>query len=125
MGPINRLDADAGVDVDVAALVPVQSIEPELLRVGESTENARQQDAVVRAVRLRTEHADLKALSAARQDLLDDAGAGHAGAHDNHGRTAGLNHGWSPQRGRRTPRPPGKEGQVSPLTAATVGGPPG
>ena len=90
------LGADAGVDEDAALLVPLERVEPELLGVGEAAEDGGQEDAVVGAVRLVAEHADVEAVGRAGEDFLDDAGAGHAGADDDEGRAASLDHGAAP-----------------------------
>src|SRR5262245_23210064 len=69
---------------------------PQLGGIDEAAEDAGQQDAVVGAVRLVAEHAYGEAVGGAREQLLDDAGAGHAST-DNHDRRAScLNHGGTP-----------------------------
>src|SRR5262249_15751249 len=49
---------DAGVDDDAVFFVPLEGVEPELLRIFEAAENAGKEDAVVGAVWLSAEHAE-------------------------------------------------------------------
>ena len=77
------------VDVDAVLLVPLERIEPELAGVLEAAEDGGQQDAVVGAVRLGAEHANVEAIRVAGQDFLDHLGPGHAGA-DHHQRVMSL-----------------------------------
>jgi hypothetical protein len=89
---VDGLDAHPGVDEHAPGAIPVERVEPELLRLAEAAEHAGEQDAVVGAVRLGAEQAEMEHLRGARQDLLDDASPGHAGAHDDHGGARRLDH---------------------------------
>ena len=87
---VDRLDAIAGVEHDAVLRVPRQRVDEDVLGLVASGQHAREQDAVVVAVRLVAEHGDReRAASAAGEHLLDQPGAGHAVAdHDQTPRAA-------------------------------------
>ena len=75
--------ADAGVQRHVVLGVPVERVDEDVVRLLRAGEHAREQDAVVVAVRLVAEHGDLEAIAAgAREHVFDEAGARHAVADD-------------------------------------------
>ncbi len=75
--------ADAGVQRDVVVGVPVERVDEDVVRLLRSGQHAREQDAVVVAVRLVAEHGDLEAIAVgAGEHVLDEAGARHAVADD-------------------------------------------
>jgi hypothetical protein len=82
-GDVYLLDANAGMERHLVAGVPRQRIEEDVLRVVASRQHAGKQDSVVVAARLVTEDGELIGVSAAaRQNLLDEASAGHSVADD-------------------------------------------
>src|SRR5712692_1285936 len=85
------------MDGHAVCLIPLERIEPELLGILETAQDARKENAVVSAVRLGAEHANLKSVRPPRHDFLDHFGAGHAGAHDNNRRLRRLFHSKPPR----------------------------
>ena len=82
-GEVELLDPDAGMQRDAVRRVPRQRVDDDVVRPVSAGEHARQQDAVVVAVRLVAEDRDVEQLAAAaRQHVFDETGAGHAVADD-------------------------------------------
>src|SRR5262249_28066771 len=61
-GGVDAVGADAAVDEDAAAVVPVERVEPEAVGVVEAAQDGRKEDAVVGAVGFGAEHADVEAV---------------------------------------------------------------
>jgi hypothetical protein len=81
-GHVDRLDTHACMKGDVVGRIPRQRVDEDVLRCVAAGEHAREQNAVVVAVRFVAKDGDLEQVAAAHAHVFGQAGAGHAVAHN-------------------------------------------
>ena len=102
-GQVDMVHPRAGVERHAVGGIPLDRVDRDVARVVGPGQDAREQDAVVVAVRFVTEDGDIEPLAAASgQQVFDESGAGHAVADDDESSFGGQGRSSLPQGETRT-----------------------